>query len=69
MTDRRLARLAAPAFAAFLLSGCAAILGEGEAVCPDQGPNSPSWPYCAPSEPGGPGPADDPLDPTGRAPN
>lgn len=48
-----------------LVSACAMVPGE-DPICTDQGPNSPGWPYCAPSDPGGPGPADDPIDPTGR---
>lgn len=47
------------------LSACAIAPG-GDSVCTDPGPNNPGWPYCAPAEPGGPGPADDPIDPTGR---
>ena len=50
--------------AAISLSGCI-ILPEGESTCTDQGPNSGNWPYCAPSQPGGPGPADDPINPGG----
>lgn len=48
------------------LSACAMMPGD-ETTCTDQGPNAPGWPYCAPSDPGGPGPADDPIDPTGRS--
>jgi hypothetical protein len=51
--------------AASLLSACALDPGE-DAICTSPGPNSPGWPYCAPADPGGPGPADDPIDPTGR---
>lgn len=47
------------------LSACAMTPGD-ETTCTDRGPNSPGWPYCAPSDPGGHGPADDPIDPTGR---
>ena len=65
MTIRRFVRLAAPVAAAFTLIGCAAF-PEGDSTCTGQGPNSGSWPYCAPSEPGGPGPVDAPIDPTGR---
>lgn len=66
MTYRRIARWAAPLVLALATSACA-LIPEGESVCPDQGPNSGSWPYCAPSEPGGPGPVDDRIDPTGRS--
>lgn len=66
MTARRILRFCAPAVLALAASGCA-MIPEGDSVCPDQGPNSGSWPYCAPSEPGGPGPVDDRIDPTGRA--
>jgi hypothetical protein len=45
--------------------GACAIIPEGESTCTGEGPNSPGWPYCAPSDPGGPGPVDDPIDPTG----
>jgi hypothetical protein len=48
-----------------LMSGCVLDPGE-DAICTSPGPNSPGWPYCAPSDPGGHGPADDPIDPTGR---
>ena len=47
-----------------LLSSCL-IMPDGDSTCTEGGPNSASWPYCAPAEPGGPGPADDPIDPTG----
>ncbi|TGY88964.1 hypothetical protein E5163_07465 [Marinicauda algicola] len=55
---------------ALVLAGALALAGcinipEGETTCPGQGPNSASWPYCNPAEPGGPGPVDDPIDPTG----
>ena len=40
-------------------------LPEGDTVCPGQGPNSDSWPYCGQADPGGPGPVDDPIDPSG----
>ena len=46
------------------LSGCIAV-PSGESTCTQGGPNNPSWPYCAPSQPGGPGPADDPINPYG----
>lgn len=66
--NRRLAVSAVRAgfagLAALALSGCLAI-PEGETVCPDRGPNTGSWPYCNPAEPGGPGPVDDPIDPSG----
>lgn len=51
--------------AAVLGLGACTIIPEGEAICTGNGPNDPGWPYCAPSEPGGPGPVDDPIDPTG----
>lgn len=58
-------RIAAPAsLAAAMLGGCV-LIPDDDAVCTDQGPNSGSWPYCAPSDPGGPGPADDPINPSG----
>lgn len=47
------------------LSACAMLPGE-ETTCTEPGPNNPGWPYCAPADPGGHGPADDPIDPTGR---
>lgn len=65
MSIRRLVGLSASLAVLLAVSGCA-MIPEGDSVCTGQGPNSGSWPYCAPSEPGGPGPADDPIDPTGR---
>ncbi|PWE18233.1 hypothetical protein DDZ18_01080 [Marinicauda salina] len=53
-------RAAALAGLAATLSGCALVFPEGDTVCPDQGPNSPSWPYCGPAEPGGPQPTSGP---------
>lgn len=50
---------------AALLSACAQ-LPEGPTTCTDQGMTSDSWPYCAPAEPAGYDPSDDPIDPTGR---
>lgn len=64
MTKTRWAKAAVLGLSAALLSACA-IFPEGDAICTEGGPNSPDWPYCAPSDPGGPGPADDPIDPTG----
>jgi len=52
------------ALAALALSACAD-LPDRETTCPDQGPNTGSWPYCNPAEPGGPDPADDPINPRG----
>ncbi|MCC5996477.1 MAG: hypothetical protein JJU18_08930 [Oceanicaulis sp.] len=57
-------RAAAAAAAAFALGACA-LMPEGESVCPDRGPNTGSWPYCGSAPPGGPGPADDPINPRG----
>ena len=65
MTIRRFIRAVAPLIVLVALSGRAAF-PSGDSTCTGQGPNSASWPYCAPSEPGGPGPVDDPIDPTGR---
>jgi hypothetical protein len=65
MSVRRLVSLCASLAVLLVVSGCA-MIPEGDSVCTDQGPNSGSWPYCAPSEPGGPGPVDAPIDPTGR---
>ena len=45
--------------------GACSIIPAGESTCTDGGPNTPGWPYCAPADPGGPGPVDDPIDPTG----
>ena len=66
MTIRRFIRAAAPFAIVLAVTGCA-MFPEGDSTCTGQGPNSASWPYCAPSEPGGPGPVDDPIDPTGRS--
>lgn len=52
------------AIGALALTGCANF-PEGDTTCPGQSPNSPDWPYCAPAEPGGPGPAGDRVDPSG----
>ncbi|MFN3835362.1 MAG: hypothetical protein ACK4NO_05630 [Glycocaulis sp.] len=57
----------------FLAAGSAAILTacanmpDGDTVCPDRGQNSGSWPYCAPSDPGGGGGImrDDRINPAG----
>lgn len=49
---------------AAMLTSCIAF-PDGPTTCTEDGPNSGSWPYCAPSEPGGPGPADEPIDPSG----
>lgn len=65
MSIRRFTLVAASLVALLAVSGCAAF-PEGNSTCTGQGPNSGSWPYCAPSDPGGPGPVDDPIDPTGR---
>lgn len=46
------------------LSSCL-MIPDGDSTCTDGGPRNADWPYCAPSEPGGPGPADDPIDPSG----
>jgi len=64
MTLRRILLAVPPLAAAFFLAGCINNPG-GDTVCPDQGARSANWPYCSPSNPGGPGPADDPIDPTG----
>lgn len=65
MTIKRAARLFAPlSLALVFLSGCV-LIPDDDAVCTEQGPNAGSWPYCAPSDPGGPGPADDPINPRG----
>jgi hypothetical protein len=58
-------RVVAPiSLAAALLGGCV-LIPDDDAICDDQSPTSGSWPYCAPSDPGGPGPVDDPIDPRG----
>lgn len=68
MKNRRLVSIARcgalAGLAALALGGCL-MIPEGDTVCPGQGPNSGSWPYCNPAEPGGPGPADDPINPSG----
>ena len=65
MTMKRAARLIAPiGLAGFLLSGCV-LIPDDDAICDEDSPNTGSWPYCAPAEPGGPGPVDDPIDPSG----
>lgn len=64
MTVKSTLRFGGLITAALALSACA-IIPAGDSICTDGGPNSPGWPYCAPSEPGGPGPVDDPIDPTG----
>lgn len=65
MNLKSAARLAAPiSLAAALLSGCV-LIPDDDAICDDGSPNAGSWPYCAPSDPGGPGPVDDPIDPSG----
>lgn len=48
-----------------LLGACANI--PGETVCPERGQSSGSWPYCAPSDPGGGGGImrDDRINPSG----
>lgn len=62
---KRVTRLAIPASACLvMLSGCL-VIPDGPSTCTEQGPNSGSWPYCAPSDPGGPGPTDDPINPRG----
>lgn len=50
--------------AGLALSGCLNF-PEGETTCPGQGPNSGSWPYCNPAEPGGSLPGDERIDPSG----
>lgn len=65
MSIKSAIRLIAPAsLAAALLGGCV-LIPDDDAVCAEDSPNSASWPYCAPSEPGGSGPVDDPIDPRG----
>ncbi len=47
------------------LAACAN-LPDGDTVCPDRGQSSGSWPYCAPSDPGGGGVMrDDRINPAG----
>lgn len=60
----------APRIATTLLAGLAvsvlaacANIPDGETVCPDRGQSSGSWPYCAPSDPGGA--RDDRINPAG----
>ena len=62
---RRLVTACVAALAAAAVSACAQ-LPEGPTTCTDQGMTSGSWPYCAPAEPAGYDPSDDPIDPTGR---
>ncbi len=65
MTKTFAARILAPASLAVLLLGGCVLIPDDDAVCTESGPNTGSWPYCAPSDPGGPGPVDDPIDPRG----
>jgi len=60
----RAARLTALAALGLFASACA-YLADAPSTCTDQGMSSPSWPYCAPAEPGGHSPADDPINPAG----
>lgn len=62
---RRGARIAGLMTVLGLLSACANV--PGETVCPERGQNSGSWPYCAPSDPGGGGGImrDDRINPAG----
>lgn len=65
-TRLRRAVLAAGAMtAASVMAACANV--PGETVCPERGQTSASWPYCAPSEPGGGGGImrDDRINPSG----
>lgn len=57
---RRLCALGAVIAFSVALAGCLTPYEGGDSVCPGQGPNSPNWPYCHPSEPGGSQPADFP---------
>lgn len=61
----RAIRLAGIAAACGLVAACANV--PGETVCPERGQNSGSWPYCAPSDPGGGGGVlrDDRINPAG----
>ncbi|GGG89555.1 MAG TPA: hypothetical protein DF715_13565 [Oceanicaulis sp.] len=61
----RTALLAGFTTALGLLAACANV--PGETVCPERGQNSASWPYCAPSDPGGGGGImrDDRINPSG----
>lgn len=58
-------RLAGLATAVTALAACANV--PGETVCPERGQNTGSWPYCAPSDPGGGGGImrDDRINPAG----
>ncbi|MCH8520992.1 hypothetical protein [Glycocaulis sp.] len=63
-------RSRAPRIATTLLAGLAvnvlaacANIPDGETVCPERGQGSGSWPYCAPSDPGGM--RDDRINPAG----
>lgn len=61
---QRAASLAGLVSVLVLPGACANI--PGDTVCPERGPNTGSWPYCAPSEPGGGGPGrDDRINPSG----
>ena len=59
MTIKRSFLVLAAALAAVSLSGCIAIYEGEDSVCPHGDPNSGSWPYCGPAEPGGGQPGDD----------
>ncbi len=62
---RRLTSLMMAGMAMVVLAACANI-PDGESVCPDRGQNTGSWPYCAPSDPGGGGiTRDDRINPAG----
>ena len=68
MMVKSVLKLMAVTVSVLCLSACA-VDPYAPSVCTDAGPNSPGWPYCgAGHEPGGPGPTDDRIDPTGRAP-
>ncbi|MBI1263272.1 MAG: hypothetical protein GC187_00890 [Alphaproteobacteria bacterium] len=60
----RAGMIAAAGLGVITLGACA-LMPEGESVCPERGPNTGSWPYCGQAEPGGPGPADGPINPRG----
>ncbi|KAA5804014.1 hypothetical protein F1654_09530 [Alkalicaulis satelles] len=62
--NRAALRGAAAAGGALALGACA-LMPDGESVCPDRGPNTGSWPYCGEAPPGGPGAADDRVNPRG----
>ena len=64
IAQRAVRVIAVAGLGAVMLGGCA-LMPEGESVCPDRGPNTGSWPYCGSAPPGGPGPADDPINPRG----